>query len=210
MNHQKPTKDKDQKPVVTDESLVPADAPISTPKHHVKLKTQNPKNKWLIAALVLALVLLIAAIPLYIYAIRNNLKEVSDTTGPTAEQVQNQDKSLCFVRLAHLVCTDISGRNYVRYDLPKLSDGAEIESLSASADQSKYVAYTTSSSSNLRVVVLDKNLKIIKELTMPSGLTPNAPIMAADGKSILLELAGSTEYSIGRHIYRYDIATGKY
>ena len=120
-------------------------------------------------------------------------------------------KQLCFLRLSYLVCTDMGGCNRVRYDWPAAPTGTQFTSLTASADQSTFIAfasnYAGTAQTQSQVVVLNGALASPKQLTFPAGLTPSGqPTLSADGKTAYLELDGANN---NRQIYSYDIATGK-
>jgi hypothetical protein len=115
------------------------------------------------------------------------------------------NSQLCFVRLGYLNCVDSSGQNRVRYDLPVLLGNQTIDTISASANNSDYVAQTNNSTP--QVAILNAKLAVTKQLTVPTGMTPNSPSLSQDGKSVLLELS---DQGNNRQVYRYTIATDKY
>ncbi len=111
---------------------------------------------------------------------------------------------LCYVRLAHLVCSDTDGKKAVRYDLPALPDHA-IVNLESSPDQSQFLSFYQYPPDH-GTWLLNNKLQIIKKLSIPAELQPNTPSWTRDGKSILLELSSSSKKP---QVYRFTLATGE-
>ena len=168
------------------------------------LQPPNKSRKKLV--LIPILILLIAgAVAAWLVLSKPSKEPVSQASTTALTQTQK----ICYIRLAHLVCADESGKNKVRYDLEQPSGVTAISSMSQSSDGKQYIVYGVTANGSI-VWTLDKNLKNAQVITLPNSLTASWPSLTRDGKSILTE-AGNIQ-AVGdadRQIYRYDLSTKK-
>ncbi|QQR52525.1 hypothetical protein IPG36_00100 [bacterium] len=139
----------------------------------------------------------------------------SDVSSQLASKASKQfPPNYCFVRLSKLVCINQAGSR-VRYDLPT-TDGKVIQTMIPSPDGSQFLAVASKDNTQNSLWILNKYLKVTKEIKLPTGATANGPswpdgsnAWSHDGKSVLLTIImpQPVYQSPDRQIFRYTLAT---
>ncbi len=139
------------------------------------------------------------------------------TTSKTARS-QSSEKSMvvtekiCFLRVGYLNCVDDKGESKVRYDLPDLGAGVDIQTLVSSTDGSQYLASSVTSvyPAKYSLWLIDsklENAEEIKNIPLDGNTFGLAPTFSHDGKSILLSF--NSEEDSEPKLFRYTISSKK-
>ncbi len=177
---------------------------------------ESPKpNRSRRGTLVLTSILALVMVAVAGYAIYLQQRpQQTDVSSQLASKASKQfPPNYCFVRLSKLVCINQAGSR-VRYDLPT-TNGKVIKTMIPSPDGSQFLAVASKDNTQNSLWILNKYLKVTKEIKLPTGATANGPswpdggnAWSHDGKSVLLTIMPQPVYqSPDRQIFRYTLAT---
>lgn len=188
---------------------VAPEPPTAVPGEAAPAPTKPKKSRGLQIIVIISLLLLVTLLVggAYVFVTKNRQEKATQAAAAAAAAVRKQ---FCYVRISSLVCVDDKGANPTRYDIP-LVNNRPVVGLSASPNQSQYVARVAEVGGQTGYFIVDATLKNPKEITGQPGDIIYQPTWSQDGKSLFMEIdpAGVINHATARHIYQYDLATSK-